>query len=279
MNTSILARSRNQTAFRSPTPLSIETMLHYAPSIGALAPHESRGDRYTYIPTLQVVEGLRKEGFEAFEVRQTRVRDLGRREYTKHLLRLRHASDIQAKANEEVPEIVLMNSHDGTSSYRLMAGIFRIVCSNGMIAGSIHQDVKIRHSGNVVGDVIEGSYRVLEDLQAISARVDDYKAITLNRGEQLAFARAALQLRWEPDKAPVLPEQIIAPQRMADRNPDLWTTFNVAQERLVNGGVRGRGATGRRMTTREVAGVAENVKLNRALWTLADELAKMKQAA
>jgi hypothetical protein len=148
-----------------------------------------------------------------------------------------------------------------------------------MIAGNIHDDVCVRHSGNVVDEVIEGSYRVLDDLKEIGSRIADYKSTALTRGEQMAFANAALQLRWEEGKAPVLPEQIIAPQRYADRGTDLWTTFNVAQERLVKGGVRGRGATGRRMTTREVGGVTENVRLNRALWTLADQLAKLKQAA
>jgi hypothetical protein len=279
MNTSILRRSKSETVFRSASPLSNETLLHYAPSVGAASAHADRSERYTYIPTLAVVDGLRKEGFMPFEVRQTKCRSLDRRDYTKHLLRLRHESMITAARDQEVPEIVLLNSHDGTSSYRLMGGVFRLVCENGMIAGNIHDDVCVRHSGNVVDEVIEGSYRVLDDLKEIGSRIADYKSTALTRGEQMAFANAALQLRWEEGKAPVLPEQIIAPQRYADRGTDLWTTFNVAQERLVKGGVRGRGATGRRMTTREVGGVTENVRLNRALWTLADQLAKLKQAA
>ena len=63
-----------------------------------------------------------------------------------------------------------------------------------------------------------------------------------------------------------------------DSGNDLWTTFNRIQENMIKGGMSGRSKSGRRSTTREVNGVTENVKLNRALWTLADEFAKLKQA-
>ena len=73
-------------------------------------------------------------------VTQTRVRDEGRREHTKHMIRLRHASQINgAEANE----IVLLNSHDGTSSYQMLAGMFRFVCSNGLVCGDTVADVRV----------------------------------------------------------------------------------------------------------------------------------------
>jgi hypothetical protein len=268
------ATSSNQSAFRSNAPLSNDQIAQYAPSVLAESAHESRGERYTFIPTIDVIEGLRREGFQPFEVRQTRVRDQSKREHTKHLVRLRHQSVIAT--SNEVPEIVLVNSHDGSSSYQLLAGIFRFVCSNGLIAGDVFSDVRVRHSGRVVDDVIEGSFRVLENTQEIAHRIDSYKAISLSEGEQRVFANAALQLRWDEDQAPVSAQNVLRPKRWADNGTDLWTTFNVVQENLIKGGVSGRATTGRRMTTRGVGGVNENVKLNRALWTLADGLANLK---
>lgn len=267
--------SSNQTGYRSNRPLTNDQIARYAPSVLATEAHESRGDHYTFIPTIQVLDGLRAEGFEPFEVRQTRVRDIGRREHTKHLVRLRHARTIDSRIGEEVPEIVLLNSHDGTSSYQLLAGFFRMVCSNGLIAGNVTNDVRVRHSGRIVDDVIEGSYRVLSNIEALGERIETYKAIELQPDEQRVFAESALQLRWD-DKAPVTAESILEPRRWDDNKADLWTTYNTVQEALIKGGVRGRGTTGRRMHTRAVAGVTENVKLNRALWTLADGLAKLK---
>lgn len=272
--------SRNQAQYRSSTPLDNDTIARYAPSVLATEAHESRGERYAFIPTINVLEGLRNEGFLPYEVRQTRCRDLGKREFTKHLVRLRH---VDAKGNgAEVPEIVLVNSHDGTSSYQLIAGVFRLICSNGLIAGDICDDIRIRHSGNVISDVIEGSYRVLDNIKQVEGRIDTYKSINLLPAEQQAFADAAARLRWDEDDngnldAPIRStSQLLLPHRYDDRKNDLWTTFNVAQENLVRGGISGRSKTGRRTRTREVGGVNENVKLNRALWTLADQLAKYK---
>ena len=110
-------------ALRSDHPLSDDQIRRVAPSIYAEAPHQSRSERYSYIPTASVLVELRKEGFQPFMVCQTRVRRDDRREYTKHMLRLRHASQINgAEANE----IILLNSHDGTSSYQMLAGQFRL---------------------------------------------------------------------------------------------------------------------------------------------------------
>jgi len=267
--------SANQNYFRSAVPLGRDEIVRHAPSVLAEAAHESRGERYSFIPTIQVLDGLGKEGFQPFEVRQTRVRDQGRREHTKHLVRLRHPSTIEASV-QEVPEIILINSHDGTTSYQLLAGFFRMVCSNGLIAGDVCNDIRVRHSGNVVDDVIEGSFRVLEDVKEIGSRIETYKSIILKPEEQSLFATASLQLRWDEGKAPVEAEHLLAPKRWEDNKPDLWTTFNRVQENMIKGGMRGRSATGRRMSTRAVSGVNENVRLNRALWTLADGLAKQK---
>lgn len=275
-------RSSNQSAFRSDYPLTNDQIARHAPSVLATEAHESRGERYRFIPTIDVLDGLRREGFQPFEVRQTRCRDESKKEHTKHLVRLRHPDAIGAAVGQEVPEIVLLNSHDGSSSYQLLAGFFRFVCSNGLIAGDVCNDIRIRHSGNVVQDVIEGSFRVLDNITAIGERVETYKATPLTLDERIAFADAAVELRWGSDAegkslAPIYSQdQLLRTQRYDDRGSDLWRTFNVVQENLVKGGIQGRSTSGRRTRTREVAGVNENVRLNRALWTLADRLAQFK---
>ncbi|MBO1011881.1 DUF932 domain-containing protein, partial [Acidovorax sp. SD340] len=107
---------------RSEHPLSDDQIRAVAPSIFAQAPHGSRSERYSYIPTATVLQELRGEGFQPFMVCQTRVRQEGRRDFTKHMIRLRHASQINGR---EANEIILLNSHDGTSSYQMLAGMFR----------------------------------------------------------------------------------------------------------------------------------------------------------
>lgn len=126
---------------RSEQPLSDDQIRAVVPSIFADAPHESRSERYSYIPTAAVLAKLRKEDFQPFMVCQTRVRQDERRDYTKHMIWLRHASQINgAEANE----IILLNSHDGTSSYQMLAGMFRFVCQNGLVCGDTVADVVVR---------------------------------------------------------------------------------------------------------------------------------------
>ena len=262
-------------SLRSDYPLSDDQIRRVAPSIFADAPHESRSERYSYIPTATVLTELRKEGFQPFMVTQTRVRDEGRREHTKHMIRLRHASQINgAEANE----IVLLNSHDGTSSYQMLAGMFRFVCSNGLVCGDTVADVRVPHKGDVAGHVIEGAFEVLSGFERVKESRDLMRSITLDEGEAEVFARAALSLKYDdPDKpAPITESQILMPRRFDDRRPDLWMTFNRVQENLTKGGFSGRSANGRRQQTRPVQGIDSDVRLNRALWLLADGLRHLK---
>jgi hypothetical protein len=261
---------------RSDSPLSDDQIHRVAPSIFAEAPHESCSQRYAYIPTATVLTELRKEGFQPFMVTQTRTRHEDRRDYTKHMVRLRHASQINARG--EANEIILLNSHDSTSSYQMLAGMFRFVCSNGLVCGDTVADVRVPHKGDVAGQVIEGAYQVLNGFDRALESRESMQAITLDEGEAEVFARAALSLKYDdPDKpAPITESQILMPRRFDDRRPDLWMTFNRIQENLTKGGLSGRSANGRRQQTRPVQGIDSDVRLNRALWLLADGLRQLK---
>ena len=255
-------------------PLTNEQLFRVAPSIFAGEKHASRSERYTYIPTIQVVEGLRSEGFLPFSVCQSKSRIEGKSEFTKHMIRLRQHDQILAN---EANEIILINSHDGTSSYQMLAGMFRFVCQNGMVTGDTVEDIRVQHRGNIVDNVIDAAYTIVDQFQIANESMGAMKEIQLSRPEQEIFARSALALKYgDEDKQPVTPRQILLPKRFDDDNSSLWTKFNVVQENLMRGGQRGRGSSGKRVTTRAVQSIDNNVKLNRALWILADEMARLK---
>lgn len=261
-------------AIRSAVPLTNDEIARVVPSIFADAAHGSRSERYTYIPTVSVLDGLRKEGFQPFMACQTKVRNLDKREHTKHMIRLRHADQINGR---EANEIILLNSHDGTSSYQMLAGMFRFVCQNGMVCGDTLADFRVPHKGDVIGQVIEGAYTVLNGFEKATEQREEMKALALHPGEQAAFARAALALRYDDENpAPIAAEQLLQAKRTEDRSGDLWTTFNRVQENMTKGGVHGRNRTGRRVTTRPINGIDQNVKVNRALWVLAEEMRKLR---
>lgn len=282
----------SQTArFDTGRALTEDELFKIAPSVFATTAHESRSDRFAPIPTIDVVRGLAKEGFGVVGAKQSLTRVEGKAPFTKHLLRIRKMdSDASYAVGDTVAEMLLKNANDGTSVYDLFAGLFRIACLNSMVAniGSI-DSVKIRHTGkDIVGKVIEGTYSVVENAKLALAAPTQWSQIKLAREESLALAESARMIRFgDADgniDSPITAEQMLTARRHEDRQRDnLWTNFNVLQENVIRGGLTGIRVDAnnrrRRMSTRGVNGIDQDVKLNRALWTLADSMAKLKGVA
>ena len=273
----------------SAVALTEDQMRRIAPSIFAVDAHHSRSDRFAPIPTIEVLRGLIAEGFSPVGVKQSAARTADKRDYTKHLIRLRRLDDVtRYSVGDNVCEILLKNANDGTSAFDLMAGMFRIRCLNSLVAHSgTLESVKVRHTGDVVGKVIEGTYTVLTEARAALAAPQDWSGINLNRDQKIAFAEAAHVLRFGDAEGnvttPIQPTQLLMPRRVDDRANDLWTTFNVVQENVIRGGLHGVGRDDhnrpRRVTTRQVNGIDQDVKLNRALWIVAQAMAGTRIAA
>lgn len=254
---------------RRDRPLTHDELRQHVPSVFGEDKHESRSDRYCYIPTITLLENLQREGFQPFFACQSRVRDPDRREHTKHMLRLRRAGQIN---DQQVPEIIILNSHDGASSFQLLPGIFRSVCTNSLVCGQSFGEIRVPHRGNVVERVIEGAYEVLGIFDQVEEKREAMQSLLLPPPAQQALAKAALMYRFGEEHQPVTEAQALSPRRWQDEKNDLWTVFNRLQENLSKGGLVGRSAQGKRSRTRAVNGIDGDLKLNRALWVMAEEL-------
>lgn len=265
---------------RTQTALTNDQMRAYAPSIFAREPWHAMSAKYAFIPTIDVVDKMRAEGFQPVEAMQSRTRIAGKGDFTKHLIRFRDVRQDAAPATKALgtiyPELVLTNSHDGASAYKLDSGLFRLVCTNGMVVGDgVVSHINVRHTGNPDG-VIDATYEILEQMPRVIESVESFSRLRLEAPEQAAFATAALSLRYDED-APITPAQVLQARRREDVEPTLWNTFNRTQEALTQGGTRYRNSlSGRRQRVRPVEGITENTKLNKALWTLAEEMRKLK---
>ncbi|EHQ4620067.1 DUF945 domain-containing protein [Salmonella enterica] len=254
---------------RRDRPLTHEELMQVVPSVFSEDRHESRSDRYAYIPTITLLENLQREGFQPFFACQSRVRDPGKREHTKHLLRLRRAGQITGM---QVPEIILLNSHDGSSSYQMLPGYFRSVCTNSLVCGQSFGEIRVPHRGDIAEKVIEGAYDVLGVFDRVEEKREAMQSLLLPPPAQQALAKAALTYRFGEEHQPVAATQILTPRRYEDRKDDLWSVFNRIQENLLKGGLPGRTAKGKRSHTRAVNGIDGDVKLNRALWVMAEQM-------
>jgi hypothetical protein len=203
--------------------LSEDEMRRAAPSIFAAQPHFSRSERFCAIPTIEVLRGLQKEGFFAVGVKQSGSRDAAKAHYTKHLIRLRRLDHAQKyRVGDVVCEIILRNANDGSSAFELMAGLFRIRCLNSLVAQIASLDsIKVRHSGDALEKVVDGTYRVLGAAEAVLVAPQEWSRIRLDYEAKAALAASAHALRFGGAggtvATPIKPAQLLL-QHHADRN-------------------------------------------------------------
>ena len=209
-----------------------------APSVFAGQAHAKVSDRYSFIPTATVVDGLSAEGWAPVWASEQRIRLSDRQGFQKHMIRFARVDDLN-RTQQERPELVLVNSHDRSSAYQLHAGIFRFVCSNGMIlADSVFAKISIMHVNFEPAKVIEASFGIVHEMPRIADLLEGYKARTLTNLERTAFGEAALMLKYdELEKAPIGADKLLAHRRREDAAPIVrvdgevsggWLTLSVA---------------------------------------------------
>jgi len=263
---------------RNNAGLSPDAIRRVAPSVLTCGAQDERlSERYAQISTGDIIDGLVAEGYIPVEARQSRVRSEGKREFARHMVRMRHHS-AEPKAGT-TPEIILTNSHDGTASFRLMHGFYRLVCSNGMVAFTADADVRIKHTATAVERAKVEADKLLEKVRESSRRIEAMQAKVLTPEQQRLFAMQAARLRWDEDEhgnSPVVfIEQLLTVRRREDRGDDLWKVFNRVQENVIRGGtVLVRGSTGKQSYARGVESIDADIKINAGLWQLADEVAE-----
>jgi hypothetical protein len=270
-------------------PLSNEELNQIAPSAFAVEPWVGQSSRYSFVPTSNIIDGMRLAGFNPYSAMQARSRTEGKKFFTKHVIRFRPENTTLAQVGDTAVEAVLVNSHDGTSRYELSLGAFRLACLNGMmVAEGVAEIVRIRHTGNIIQNVIEATNNILLAAPKVVDAITNWKQIELSRPEQLILAEEAHSLRFQEGSPAPEVEKLLTVRRREDNSNDLWSTFNRIQENVVSGGLRlpttsarideetGRYIAARRTRTRAVTGIGDNTKLNRSLWSLAEKMAALK---
>jgi len=264
--------------------LSPEDLRRCAPSVFAEHARPGVSSRYTFVSTAQVVALLGAEGWEPVKASEQRVRLPDRIGFQMHEIRFARRVDLEAGAfqvGSTRAEMVLQNAHDGSRAYRIDAGLYRLVCRNGLVVSDTDfAHVAIRHVDVSAEAFAQAAQAVAQNTPRTLETVARWQGVQLPQATRVEFARRAAALRWDADQ-PVMkllsPEKLLTPVRYGDAAIDLWTTFNVIQEHLVRGGDRylayTEGMGIRRNRTRPVSGLTEGQRLNKALWNLASEFA------
>lgn len=245
------------------------------PTLQQTQGHTKTSNKYGFVPTGAMLEILADYGWKPSKVMESRANKEGNAGYQGHIVRLQQQNS-PLIVGDSLPEIVLKNSHMGTSSFQLMAGVYRVVCSNGMVAGENFSTYKVTHRGFAASKAEIAVKEVLKELPAVIEEVNNFKSLTLKDSAREVYSKAVVELINEEGKWALPYNDMLRPRRWEDREDlSLWGAFNVAQENLIKGGIRRQSVeTGKRIRTRAVNSPDKNVALNRALWTITSEMAK-----
>lgn len=244
-------------------PMSLDQIQKRAPAVFADRPHsktsygKDSSNAYLFLPTINIVEGLAKNGWSVVAAEQTMnaKSDIEARMTNKHALFFARTDSMgrNFNAGDVMPLVKLENSHNGLSSFGLSTGFFRKACANGLtVPESIYAAPKVKHTINLSNDVVEATYKVLNDFPMLMDMQKQLSSLMLTNEEKLLIGDAAADIFFNKEDRQALDEvahrsgrvqysldaQLLTPQRWSDKGNDLWTVTNVIQENLIRGNVR-----------------------------------------
>jgi len=245
----------------------------FCPAIFATSPNMNKvSERYRMVNTWDLIKPMLQEGYVVTSVQQKRPQKGAEHTmlYTRHMLRLRPTTAALI-VGEAFPEVVVVNGHAGQARFQMFTGLFRLVCLNGMVAGTTTDSLNAKHAGDL-GAILEEANRIIKSAQEKSRTIEAWLQRKLNKSEQLDFAKAAMQLAYH-DQAAFDPANLLVARRDTDRATDLWHVFNVVQENVMRGGIEYRTGNNHAAQTRGFSNVPRTVEFNARLWETAEALA------
>lgn len=255
------------------TFLTKEQIAQAAPAVVNNTPAANVSDKYVHVSTLELIDDMSKLGWGVVDVKQVRSKKEGAANYKKHLVTFRNNDVVISSEDGETvyPQILLTNSHDGLSSFQFRAGLFRLVCSNGLVIAT--QDfgtMSIRHKGYSFEELKKTVMDLVEKLPITIETLNKFREVILTEDQKVEFALAALGIRFGEKGAEVTAEEILKPTRKEDEGNELWQVFNVVQEKMSRGGFRYKVPSGRNKTARSIKNFNRDIELNEKLYQLAE---------
>ena len=260
-------------------PLTINQLQEQAPALFTEQPHHEVSDMYHFIPTIDVVQEIKAHNWHPVSVSQANVRDEDKEGTQQHLVRFRHFDDL-LNPQENAVELLLFNSHDRSKSFSISAGIYRFVCSNGLIiADSVFETYKIKHLGDRENDVVTAVNNITAIKPILMDKINTFESIALTPLEKESFAKSSIPLRFDKHLS-IDHQDLLIPHREDDTNDDLYTVLNVIQENLLRGNISGVNKdTNRRFTSKEITSISKDVDVNQGLWDIAERIATIKESS
>lgn len=253
--------------------------LHTAPT------NPNVSGRYVQANTMTVIEDLAKLGWYPVQAKQCRPKKNSSGIHSFHIVafqnpdvRIMKTLENGEKVVDAYPRIILTNSHDGFNSFKFMVGLFRVVCSNGLVVCSQEfANISIRHINYDFEELRKIVATTIEQVPNIVSKMNTMRTITLNDEQKTAIATEVIKIRQD-----VAPEEqinvdtetiedILTPIREEDNSNDLWTIFNICQEKLIKGGFQRKSRNNKMRRQRPITSIKKDIDYNQRLWETAEQ--------
>ena len=245
----------------------------------------NRSEKYKHVQTSDIVNKFASMGYKPTATSQVKTRKAEKQGFQKHLIRFANENSTLVNVLDSRPEIVLINSHDGSTGYEMMLGIYRLVCANGLIVGNTFGGVKFRHSGeNVMFEIERAVEEIQHEIPLIAAKIQEFGAIQLTESRATEYAETAMKLLAPKTAFNINYNSALVVRRTEDQSNTLWNVYNRIQESFIRGGVSyntrnvnplTQEVNVRHATSRAVKNIGRNIEINRSLWDLTEEFAKV----
>jgi hypothetical protein len=258
-----MSNELNTTAMMSGNTYSLEQIKQIAPSVFTTdkAPHLT--DKYIQTPTSRVVEDLMSLGWQVTKAQEVKARK--GKGFQKHMIVFRNP-EIMIKGkdgDDSFPQILLTNSHDGKAAFNFRVGIFRLICSNGLVVSDADfSNVSIRHINYTFESLQAKVAEMITKLPNLVQKINLFKSTELTEAQMTDFAQKAMELRTK-ERVNIM--DVLTVDRPQDSGNDLWVVFNRVQEKLLGGSYR----AGKRKA-RSVKNFQKDIELNEKLFELAE---------
>lgn len=234
---------------------------------------------YSPVNTATILRRMADEGFVPVQASQDRPtrRDP---QFVTHRVVLRHETQLgeEADIGEHVPQIMLVNSHNGRTKLKLFGGLYRFICANGLVVGDDRFRAAVTHRGDAPAEAARIAEEVTSNLSDLRRTIERWSRIEMPTGTAQMFARRAAELRFgEVAGKSYDAATLLTPRRERDEGRSLWRLYNTIQENTTKAGLVGRTALGRKVTTRDLRAIGPDIKYNSALWELAESYAGVMQ--
>jgi len=259
--------------------LTIDQIKENAPQAFAATPKPGVSDRYSFLPTSRIIEDMERLGWKVNQAKSNRSRTSANAEFGNHIVKFFHP-DVYMKDQdgnvEAYVNIVVMNNHMGTGSFKFEMGIFRLVCENGLIIkDKDFGGFNMRHSGYSFEQLQETLNAAMTRLPEVVGKINSYNQILMSKEAQKAFAQQAFALRSYQDRqlTEIELEEFLAPRRKQDEGDSLWVVLNRIQESVLKGGYSITNKKDKIRRAKSIKNIQQDIKLNQQVWELAGTFA------